>query len=155
MSVYRSIRLDALARHPDVFGSSYEEEARLADAEFLRMMNTPPGFTLGGFADAALVGIAGLYVSSRKKQRHKGSVVGVYVLPDHRRHGLAGRMLAELIAEARRAALRVIELAVTVGNDPARRLYGRLGFQTYGIERLALEVGQDYLDEELMALVLD
>jgi ribosomal protein S18 acetylase RimI-like enzyme len=154
VNAYRRIRLDALCRHPDVFGSSYEEESQLNHAEFVRMIESPPGCTLGGFAGSDLVGIAGLYVSSKKKQRHKGCVVGVYVLPEHRRFGLAERLLTELIAEGRRARLRVIELAVTVGNEPARQLYVRLGFQTYGIERFALEIGQDYLDEELMALVL-
>ncbi len=152
---YRAVRLDALQRHPEVFGSSYEEEAQLDDAEFQRMISQPPNCTLGAFAGDALVGIAGLVVPVRQKQRHKGIIVGVYVEASHRRHGLARRLIEELIVQARRSSLRVIELAVTVGNQPARRLYYRLGFRTYGIERFALAINDSYLDEELMAMVLD
>ncbi len=155
MPPYRAVRLDALLRHPEVFGSSYDEEAQLDDAEFLRMISQPPGCTLGAFAGDELVGIAGLLVPVRQKQRHKGIIVGVYVVAEHRRFGLARRLVEALIAEARLASLRVVELAVTVGNQPARRLYYRLGFRTYGIERFALAINDSYLDEELMALVLD
>lgn len=152
---YRAVRLDALLRHPEVFGSSHEEEAQLDDAEFVRMISQPPSSTLGAFAGDELVGIAGLMVPVRQKQRHKGIIVGVYVAAEHRRTGVAQRLVEALIVEARQSSLRVVELAVTVGNQPARRLYYRLGFRTYGIERFALAINDSYLDEELMALMLD
>ena len=151
---YRAVRLDALLRHPEVFGSSHEEEVQLDDGEFLRMIGQSPNCTLGAFTGNELVGIAGLTVPVRQKQRHKGIIVGVYVVAAHRRAGLARRLVESLIAQARQSSLRVVELAVTVGNQPARRLYYRLGFRTYGIERFALAINDSYLDEELMALVL-
>jgi hypothetical protein len=38
-----------------------------------------------------------------------------------------------------------------MGNEPARRLYARLGFVEYGIERNSLKHGGRYYDEILMA----
>ncbi len=101
------------------------------------------------------MGIAGLYVPHRLKQRHKGLINGVYVAPDYRKAGVARALIEALVNEARAVSLRVLQLSVTVGNEPARRLYAELGFQTYGIEYQGLLVGDRYLDEELMALTLD
>ncbi len=50
--------------------------------------------------------------------------------------------------------LEQIVLAVTAHNTVARSLYTSLGFQTYGLERHALKLGDRYLDEELMVLWL-
>ncbi|WP_316246610.1 GNAT family N-acetyltransferase [Sutcliffiella horikoshii] len=46
-----------------------------------------------------------------------------------------------------------IYLAVTAGNEPAKRLYTSLGFVTYGIDRNGLKIEDTYFDEELMVLV--
>jgi ribosomal protein S18 acetylase RimI-like enzyme len=152
LPLYRPLRLAALRQHPDAFGSSFEEEQ---DDDLTRMIGARPSVTLGGFVDEALAGIAGLVVSPRLKQRHKGHVVGVYVAPSCRRTGLAGALLDRLIQEARASGLVQLTLSVTVGNEAARRLYQQAGFIAYGVEPLSLRVGGVFLDEELMALRLD
>ena len=153
-AAYRTVRLDALRLHPEVFGSSYEEESQYSLDEFARFLS-PPDMALGAFVVGRLVGISGLYVPRKLKQQHKGHIVGVYVDAAHRRAGLAQALVDAAITEARKARLRLVQLSVTVGNEAARRLYVRMGFQTYGIERRALLVGDSYFDEELMALALD
>lgn len=155
MEAFRTVRLRALQEHPEAFGSSYQEESQYDDSGFARMLPDPPGCTLGAFDGECLVGIANLHVPARLKQRHKGTINGVYVIPAFRRAGLACALLRALLAEARGAGLRTIQLSVTVGNEPARRLYAGLGFETYGIERRALMVEGRFLDEALMALLLD
>jgi RimJ/RimL family protein N-acetyltransferase len=152
-AAYRRIRLDALRWHPEAFGSSYEEEAEYALDDFRRHL-APPGCVFGVGAGDRLVGIAGLYVQTRRKHRHKGTVVGVYVEAGHRRGGTAQRLVEAVIEQARQQELRLLQLTVTVGNDSARRLYSRLGFQSFGIERRALLVEGVFYDEELMVLDL-
>jgi ribosomal protein S18 acetylase RimI-like enzyme len=155
LSDYRKLRLTALAAHPEAFGSSWEEEAQFDDCTFVqRMTQAPPSVALGGFSGPALVGTASMVVQPRVKQRHKGTIYGVYVDPWHRGSGLAQGLMEALLAEARHAGLLLLQLSVTVGNRPARRLYAGLGFQTYGIERRALKLGEAFVDEELMALDL-
>jgi ribosomal protein S18 acetylase RimI-like enzyme len=156
LPAFRTVRLTALRQHPEAYGSSYEEEEPLELAGFARFVAAdPPGGVLGGFGGEDLVGTVGLVVQPRLKQRHKGLVVGVYVDPAHRGSGLARHLMEAIIAAARDADLALLQLAVTVGNEPARRLYSRLGFQTYGLERRALRVGDRWYDDELMALDLD
>jgi ribosomal protein S18 acetylase RimI-like enzyme len=94
-------------------------------------------------------------VSGKRKQRHKGHVVGVYAADPWRRAGLGRALLDRLIQEARADGLMLLTLSVTVGNAEAMRLYGRAGFTVYGVEPLSLRVGDTFLDEELMALRLD
>ena len=48
-----------------------------------------------------------------------------------------------------------IRLSVESTNEQARLLFKSLGFETYGVERRALLVGGEYMDEEFMALELD
>jgi ribosomal protein S18 acetylase RimI-like enzyme len=152
---YRRLRLAALEAHPEAFGSSWEEESQYDDATFTqRMMPASPSVALGGFSGAMLIGIAGMVVLPRAKQRHKGTIYGVYVDPLHRGSGLAHALIEAVLAEARGAGLLLLHLSVTAGNIPARRLYQNLGFRTYGIERRALKLGEEFIDEELMALDL-
>ncbi|MDB5398139.1 MAG: hypothetical protein QOD93_7532 [Acetobacteraceae bacterium] len=151
LPLYRPLRLEALLRHPEAFGSSFEEEQ---GSDLSHLIGDPPNVTLGGFVDGVMVGTAGLVVSPRLKQRHKGHVVGVYVAPAWRRTGLARALLDHLVADARKSGLILLTLSVTVGNTAARRLYLHAGFTVYGVEPLSLRVGSDPLDEELMALRL-
>jgi RimJ/RimL family protein N-acetyltransferase len=44
----------------------------------------------------------------------------------------------------------VLEAAVGLANESARRTYHSLGFRPYGIERKALRIGDVFYDEELL-----
>jgi len=146
------LRLEALRLHPEAFGADFSEENR---AVLPRLIGQPPALTLGCFDGDALVGMAGLMVSGRVKQRHKGQVFAVYVTPSWRGTGLARAMMRRLIEHAAASGLRSLTLTVTVGNDSALHLYRSLGFRSYGTEPGSLCVGGYCHDEELMALTLD
>jgi ribosomal protein S18 acetylase RimI-like enzyme len=150
--LYRTLRLEALQAHPTAFGADTEED-RAGDLS--RMIGRPPAVTLGGFVGGVLAGSAGLIVSDRLKQRHKGQVVGVYVMPARRRTGLARAMIDGLIAHGRAAGLVMLTLSVTADNQAAQRLYRAAGFTVYGREPRSLRVGEAFFDEDLMALALD
>jgi len=151
LPLYHPLRLEALRCHPEAYGSSFEEEQA---SDLSHMIGNRPNVTLGAFVDDALVGTAGLIVSQKLKQRHKGHVVGVYVAPAWRRTGLAQALTERLIDEARSARLVALMLSVTVGNEAARRLYLNAGFVPYGIEPRSLMIGSDLMDTELMALLV-
>ena len=68
---------------------------------------------------------------------------------------MARALLALLIEIASRdPALEQIHLAVTSAQPAAGRLYRSAGFETYGVERRGLKVGETYLDHDQMALRL-
>ncbi|MEZ0170201.1 N-acetyltransferase family protein [Microvirga sp. TS319] len=147
---YRDLRLEALAASPEAFGSSYEEEAPLPLETVRARIPAPgPNAIFGAFAEGRLVGMAGFAVYERAKASHKGVMWGVYVQEDRRGHGLGRRLVQQVIDHASRHVI-MLEAAVGLMNDSARRTYHALGFRPYGIERKALRVGGVFYDEELL-----
>lgn len=61
----------------------------------------------------------------------QGAIQNVSVLPEFRRRGLGGRLVAKAIAALAAAGARHVWLEVTAGNGNAVRLYRRLGFRVY------------------------
>jgi len=151
---YRDLRLEALRTSPEAFGSSYEEEAPLSlETIAARIPTSGPNAIFGAFAGTGLVGMAGFAVHDRLKARHKGVMWGVFVKPEWRKRQV-GKALVQRVID--HAALHVIMLEAAVGlaNEGARRTYHGLGFRPYGIERKALRVGDTFYDEELLYLDL-
>jgi ribosomal protein S18 acetylase RimI-like enzyme len=113
---------------------------------------------IGAFtADGVLVGGVTLALQARPgaKRRHKVEVWNVYLAPEHRGSGAARAMMVRAIAEARARGFEAMVLGVTGEAEGARRLYGSLGFVTYGIEPRALRLpdGRAF-DDRLMQLDL-
>jgi ribosomal protein S18 acetylase RimI-like enzyme len=152
-AAYRHLRLEALRRHPEAFWESHAEFSRddvAAVAERLAALATPEAI-FGAFVDAALVGSIGFGVERRLKVRHKGVIWGVYVTAAARGRGIARGLVAHVLDHAR-AHVSLVQLAVAVDNQAARRLYRQAGFETFGVECDALRVDGRSYDEELMAL---
>jgi RimJ/RimL family protein N-acetyltransferase len=145
---YRDIRLDGLRCNPEAFGSTFEDESARPLTFFSERLGGSAAF--GAFHDSELVGIAGLLIREGRKEAHKGLLVGMYVRPSERKAGV-GRRLVETIVEFACQRVELIQLAVVSDNEQARRLYERLGFVEYGIERKALKQDDHYYDEVLMA----
>ena len=150
-SLYREIRLEALADSPDAFASTLEiEQERPLDWFAVRLADA---VVLGAFDGSHLTGMAGFYVQSGPKHAHKGILWGMYVRPKYRAAGV-GRMLVEAIIDYARDQVELLQLMVISDNMPARRLYASLGFVEYGVERHATKYRGVYHDDLLMALPL-
>jgi len=147
-AAYRSIRLAGLKQNPEAFGSTFEAELTKPLAWFFDRLSTRQVF--GAFCGAEILGTAGFAVRDGDKEAHKGLLWGMYVRPDARGAGVARRLVEAVIAFAR-PRVELIQLSVVVGNEQARRLYARLGFVEYGIERNSLKDNGRYYDEILMA----
>ena len=50
-----------------------------------------------------------------------------------------GRRLVEAVIDRARQQVELIQLAVVSANESARRLYDRLGFVQYGVEKKSLK----------------
>jgi ribosomal protein S18 acetylase RimI-like enzyme len=148
-AVYRDIRLEGLRCDPEAFGSTFEAENALPLTSFSeRLLSGAKMF--GAFDGSEIVGVAGLLIGKGRKEAHKGRLVGMYVRPGSRKTGV-GRRLVESIIELAGQWVELVQLSVVRDNEAARRLYERLGFVEYGIERKALKQNGRYYDEVLMA----
>ena len=150
-ALYRDIRLEGLADSPHAFSSTLESEQGQPLDRFTARLTDD--FVLGAFRGPQLVGIAGFYIQPKPKHTHKGMLWGMYVRPEARGSGI-GRLLVEAIIEHARRHVELLQLFVVSDNLAARRLYARLGFVEYGIERHATKYRGQYHDDVLMALPL-
>jgi RimJ/RimL family protein N-acetyltransferase len=111
---------------------------------------------LGAFDGDQLVGIAGLRRDRGKKIHHTAILYtailwGIYVTPSYRARGIAKSLVKAILdIAAGIAEITQIKLSVHTRNAPARRLYTSIGFETCGIERNVIRIGEESFDEELM-----
>jgi ribosomal protein S18 acetylase RimI-like enzyme len=148
-----AIRLEALRVAPTAFSSSYEETRAMDAAQIAQRIPSGVGADalFGAFLAGALAGTAGFHVQAGLKLRHKGTLWGVYVREPARGAGIGEALVRAAIERARRH-VAVLQLTVAAQNEPARRLYTRLGFVDYGLERRALRIDGEDHDQIRMAL---
>jgi GNAT superfamily N-acetyltransferase len=152
-----NLRLEALQTEPLAFGKAVEEHLATAVAAIAERFRhrSPDNFSLGAFDSGKLIGMATFARAAGLKERHKGHIYGVYVTPAQRRKGVARALIATLLSKAREdASVEQILLAAATQQKAAGQLYRHFGFETYGIEPMALKVGSEYVDEEHMILRL-
>lgn len=152
---YRALRLRALQEHPEAFTSSHEEDAAQPPEQAAQRLAAPQQRFWGAFEDGALLGIVGLERKPRAKERHKATVVGMYVAPEHSGRGIGRELLQALLADARAQGLEQLVLTVTQGNGSAMQLYERAGFRSFGVEPRAIKVDGRFFAKNHMALALE
>jgi len=145
---YRELMLEAYDLHPQAFTSSVRERAALPLSWWESRLAGKLDVVFGAFDEGRLAGIVGLAFEPREKARHKVTLFGMYVSPRLRQRGLGRQLVQAALAEAHRhEGLRLIKLTVTAGNDAAIELYRRCGFVQFGLEPMAVRVGEDYFDK--------
>ncbi len=144
------LRLNALESEPRAFAESAEEHRATPVEVFAKRLGAASGdnYVLGAFAAGKLVGTVGFGRNTRRKERHKARIWGVFVAEEHRGEGIARRLLAEVLERAGSlAGLEKIILTVGDHQAAARSVYASLGFTVFGHERAALKIDDVRVDE--------
>jgi GNAT superfamily N-acetyltransferase len=131
---YRDLRLRALADSPDAFGSTLAEETGRLDTEWARRLassaDSRVNLPLVAEVRGEPIGLAWGRIDTSAPD--VATLYQMWVAPSHRGVG-AGQMLLEaVIAWARARNASSLDLGVTCGDSPARRLYERAGFKPMG-----------------------
>lgn len=114
-------------------------------------------FTLGAYAENVLAGVVSFARDGedREKLRHKGLVFTMYVLKEFRGHGIAGKLLEELIKRVKTISdIEQINLIVIATNSRAKHLYEKFGFEKFGTEQHSIKWKGKYFPEDQMVLRL-
>jgi ribosomal protein S18 acetylase RimI-like enzyme len=153
-AAHRALRLRSFRDHQEAFTTSYEEleQQSLADAE--KRIVAANMKLWGAFEGGKLCGYVGLEREARAKNRHKATLVGMYVVPEAAGSGVGRALVAALLADARADGLESIVLTVTEGNEKAVKLYERCGFRSFGIEPHAIKVSGRVYAKNHMVLLL-
>ncbi|WP_400163723.1 GNAT family N-acetyltransferase [Brevibacillus sp. TJ4] len=153
-----AIRLESLKLEPEAFGSSLAEAEQVTIEEWQARLspdNLSNSGYVGAFADGELIGIIGYFRHKGEKLRHKAALVSMYVRRSYRGSGAASGLIQTVLTHLRTLGdIQQAQLAVVTANQAAVRLYEKMGFQPYGLEKNALKAGDRYLDETLMYIFL-
>ncbi|VVO81534.1 GNAT family N-acetyltransferase [Pseudomonas fluorescens] len=145
---YRELMLEAYDLHPHAFTSSVRERAAMPLSWWEKRLTSQLDVVFGAFEGGKLAGIVGLAFEPREKARHKAILFGMYVSATVRQRGVGHELVQTALAEAsNHPGLKIIQLTVTAGNEAAFSLYQRCGFIQFGLEPLAVRVGEDYFDK--------
>jgi GNAT superfamily N-acetyltransferase len=144
--LYREIRLRSLADSPDAFGGTLANEQARPDATWQERLDrgarSPVDLPLLAEAEGQAVGLAWGKIEPASPEL--ANLYQMWVAPAHRGLGIGAGLLGEVIAWARQAGARELQLGVTCGDTPAVRLYRKAGFEPYGAPE-PLRPGSDLL----------
>lgn len=125
----------------------------IEDAARIWISYAKQGAVLTALWDDVPCGIANLYLQPYKKLRHQ-CLFAIVVDEKYRGKGVGTKLLQELISLAKeRFKIELLHLEVYDGN-PAIRLYERLGFSHYGIQKHFVKDQGQYRAKILMQRVL-
>jgi ribosomal protein S18 acetylase RimI-like enzyme len=135
-TVYRALRLRALAESPAAFGSTLAEECQRPDDVWAARLAAPAlgahqqGWPFVAELDGTPVGLA--WVKMDGADVAAASLYQVWVAPEARGRGVGAALLDAAIAWARARRAHALRLDVTAGDGAAARLYRRTGFVDVG-----------------------
>ncbi|MCU4577957.1 GNAT family N-acetyltransferase [Acinetobacter courvalinii] len=148
---FREIRLSALAKAPEMFGSTYDVEIVKPLSFFQSCLSNSTIF--GVYHKDRIIGLAALIQESGIKLAHKAVLSSVFIEPEFQSQGIATALLRAVIAYSQ-AQVEQVLLTVAADNQSAIKLYQKMGFEMYEVEKKALKNNNEYTDELLMKLFL-
>jgi ribosomal protein S18 acetylase RimI-like enzyme len=114
-----------------------------------------PADVLVAETGGVLAGYAALGSLPLASRSHVLEIRALAVHPARQRCGVGRRLTEAAIEQARSRGARKLSLRVLGGNVAARRLYESCGFTVEGILRAEFFLGGRYVDDVLMACMLD
>ncbi|WHZ03858.1 GNAT family N-acetyltransferase [Neobacillus sp. YX16] len=154
---YWELRLEALKKAPEAFLTSYEDAMKRENpiAQVESNFKTEGNYTFGAFEGNELIGVVTLLQEMAEKIQHRANIFAMYVTPRKQGAGVGEALLTEAINKARSIeAIEKINLSVVASNEPAKKLYTKLGFKVYGFEEKAIKLNGVYMDDEHRVLHL-
>lgn len=146
---FRTIRLSALEKAPEMFGSTYSAEVEKPIIFFEACLSNSTVF--GVYHKDEIIGLATLTQEIGSKLSHKAYLSSVFIEPNFQKKGIASQLLNSILGYSKKHVEQIL-LTVADNNKPAIQLYKKFGFETYGIEKKALKDNGKYIDEIMMKL---
>jgi ribosomal protein S18 acetylase RimI-like enzyme len=118
---------------PFAFGSTFEKESQLSNADWQRRAAERDGtrsITYLAWDEGQTCGIAAGFIDAENDD--SAHLVSVWVAPTHRSQGVGKLLVLGVIDWARTRRVAKLHLMVTSNNDAAVGFYQRLGFEKTG-----------------------
>jgi len=136
----------------------HHEKPSMADehrwfADFLSQIERGNALAVVAEAGHQVVGMCDIRRRMPKSAvAHRGEL-GLFVRKGYRGRGIGESLMRKAI-ELASGKFECIELAVFSNNEPAKKLYRKMGFRTIGNVPKAIKRGDQYFDEDVMILFI-
>ena len=130
---FKAVRLRALQDSPTAFSSTYADESRDTDEDWLQRADRWNGARSTSFLalDCDMpCGIVGGFLD--REDPRAAHLVSMWVAPSHRRSGVGRALVHAILDWARSKDARAVSLMVTSSNDTAVTFYRSIGFSFTG-----------------------
>ena len=152
---YRELRLQCLKNYPEYFTTNYQDEKtkeKLFFQPFIEQSDTD-NFVIGAFDNNLLIGISGFMRHQRNKVNHSGKIIQVYVNPQYQGKHIGFNITNHTLNEAFKVnGIEQIEIGVIVCNEKADKIYKKLGFEEFGLQKNFLKIDNAYYDHKMMMI---
>ena len=153
--VYNDLREMSLEVGREMFVSTNDEERNNRKSKFTSRVQDDFSFIMGAFEGNTLIGIVTFVRENRIKIKHKGGIYGMFVNPNYQGKGIGSKLLSLTLEKTfEMEGLRQINLGVMSTNLSAIKLYEKMGFKPYGMEKEAVFVNENFLDELFMVKLI-
>jgi len=127
---YRAIRLEALKKYPEYFGSGYEQQLQLEKLYFERLIEegSEKGKMAGVFIDDQLVGICGVTFET-KVLPNAGEIIQMYVKPEYQNKGFGKSLMKKIEDICTSSAISTALLEVVINNSSAIKVYEQSSYK--------------------------
>ena len=137
---------DFLARYPEEWASMPLEREQ---AWVQNRRESPDVLAITCFVDGNLAGNCEIVFHTGMKTGHRATIA-IAILKDYWDLGIGFYMFEEMIAAARERGTMIMELEFVEGNDRARQLYEKFGFEIVGKKPNAIRQRDGSLLNEYM-----
>ncbi len=129
---YKTMRLEALQLHQDVYGTSYDDMASRTDAEWQDIVSQDNSAFFGLFDGDQIIGIGGVFTQDASTRT--GMLIAGYIRKEYRGQGLSRFLYQARIDWARQSGLfdRLL-IGHREGNEASRRANQAFGFKPIGV----------------------
>ncbi len=132
-ALYRDIRLRSLADSPTAFGTTYSQAIQNGTEIWrTRLVNLSPVLELPLLAEVNDVAAGLVWGKVLEPERPLAHLFQMWVAPEYRGMQIGRALLQRAIAWARESGMHMLQLQVTLGNEPAEALYRSAGFVPCG-----------------------
>ncbi len=122
------------------------------EVEFVRGFVDGPGDLLLAFHNLNVIGMLGMLRSAHYQEHHRIHI-GISVQSEYRGNGLGSKLLNKASSWAKDNGVSSIELEV-MANNPAVKLYQKLGYEVIGRVKNGFKVNSEYFDVLYMQHIL-
>lgn len=152
------LRLELVKSFPHAYLSTRQELEKQALPEwegwfFQYFRSNNSNFWIAEDKDQ-LIGMVACKGTSWKRSAHMGTVIGLGVLPSHKKKGVGQALMEKLIVWAKKkASIHRLQLDVYTDNKEAVSLYQKLGFKKEGVKKKYAQK-KDGIYQDSLAMVL-